>query len=175
MTFNAAPVPFSDFIAQFEADFGHLHPDKCRLAYRAEIDFDCNWKLLAENLMDMYHVGTLHAGTFGSGTTVEDAGVALHANGGMRVDYESVPMAPGGKSLFGMMPWLADQTPSYATMGYMQPNTHIVVRSDNIRQITSWPLAPDKCRVILYCLFPETYFDDPGFAEKVAIYRDFTH
>ena len=93
----------------------------------------------------------------------------------MRVDYECVPMAPGGKSLFGMMAWLADQTMGYATMGYMQPNTHIVVRSDKIRQITLWPLAPDKCRVILYCLFPETYFVDPGFAEKVAIYRDFIH
>ena len=175
VSFNQTPVPFDAFIAQFEADFAHLHPEMCRLAYRAVIDFDCNWKLLAENLMDMYHVGTLHAGTFGAGTTVADAGVTLHANGGMRVDYESVPMAPGGKSLFGNMPWLADRGADYATMGYMQPNTHIVVRSDNIRQITPWPIAPDRCQVILYCLFPEAYFDDPEFIEKVAVYRDYTH
>ena len=175
VSFNDAPVPFETFIAQLEGDFGHLHPEKCRLAYRATIDFDCNWKLLAENLMDMYHVGTLHAGTFGAGTTVADAGVVLHPNGGMRVDYESVPMAPGGKSLFGNMPWLADQSAGYAVMGFAQPNTHIVVRSDNIRQITPWPTAPDKTRVILYCLFPECYFDDPEFAEKVEVYRAFTH
>ncbi|MDA0260960.1 MAG: aromatic ring-hydroxylating dioxygenase subunit alpha [Proteobacteria bacterium] len=175
VNFAQSPVRFDDFIAQFEADFGHLHPERCRLAFRAVIDFDCNWKLLAENLMDMYHVGTLHAGMFGAGTTVEDAGVSLHANGGMRVDYESVPMAPGGSSLFGNMPWLADRPASYATMGYLQPNTHIVVRSDNIRQITPWPIAPDKCRVVLYCLFPEVFFEDPEFADKVAVYREFTH
>ena len=36
-------------------------------------------------------------------------------------------------------------------------------------------MAPDKTRVILYCLFPETYFNDPEFDEKVGVYRAFTH
>ena len=55
-------------------------------------------------------------------------------------------MTPGGKTLFGNLPWLADEPASFATMGFMQLNMHMVARSDHVRQLTAWPLEPGRCQ-----------------------------
>lgn len=176
ISFNPDAPSFDKFIEPFEVDFGErVHPERCRLGFRIAIDVDCNWKLLTEKLMDMYHVGMLHAGIFGAGTVVDTANVYLRPRGGMRVDYRSHPMVPGGASPFGQISWLADDAPSFATMGFIQPNTHLVVRSDNLLFLVSWPLAPGRCQSILYCLFPEEFFSDPVFTEKIETYQKFTH
>ena len=173
VSFNPEPTPFDKFIAQYENDFAFLHPEKCRLSSRITWDFDCNWKLVAENAMDMYHVGVLHASTFGAGTSVDDATITLHPRGGMRIDYESQPMNPDAKPLFGQLPWIADEPVSFATMGFLQPNLHLVARSDHVRFLTGWPTGPSSCHVIMYSLFPVEWFDDPDYDEKANIYHTF--
>lgn len=173
VTFNDAAPPLEVFVAQFEQDFAFLHPERCRLSGRIVWEFDCSWKLLSENAMDIYHVGVLHAKTFGAGTSVDDAEIHLHPRGGIRIDYASVPMTPGGKTLFGNLPWLADEPASFATMGFMQPNMHMVARSDHVRQLTAWPLEPGRCQVIMYSLFPEEYFEQPDFEEKAETYHKY--
>ena len=173
VSFNDAAPPLDSFIDRFERDFGYLHPEKCRLSTRITWDFDCNWKLVAENAMDMYHVGVLHASSFGAGTSVDDARVSLHPRGGMRIDYASQPMNPDAKPLFGQLPWIADRPASFASMGFMQPNLHLVARSDQVRFLTGWPTGPESCHVIMYCLFPAEWFDDPDYEEKAGIYHGF--
>ena len=173
VTFNPEPVPFDRFIAQYENDFDFLHPEKCRLSSRITWDFDCNWKLVAENAMDMYHVGVLHASTFGAGTSVDDAKITLHPMGGMRIDYKSQPMNPEAKPLFGQLPWIADEPVSFATMGFLRPNLHLVARSDHVRFLTGWPTGPGSCHVIMYSLFPVEWFDDPDYEKKANIYHTF--
>lgn len=173
VTFNPEAQPLELFLAQFEEDFAFLHPERCRLSSRLVWDLPCNWKLVAENLMDMYHVGTLHAKTFGEGTSIDEAKIHLHARGGMRIDYASRPMTHGAKALFGKLPWLEDKPLNFAVMGFMQPNMHMVARSDQVRQLTAWPTGPDTTRLVMFSLFPEEHFERPDFAEKAAQYHAF--
>ena len=173
VTFNPDAPPLETQLAQFERDFAFLHPEKCKLSKRLVWEFECNWKLLSENAMDMYHVGTLHRSTFGAGTSVDDAKISLYPRGGMRIDYQSVPMTPSNQPLFGKLPWLEHEPVSFATMGFMQPNTHMVARSDQVRMLTGWPLGPNRCQVIMYSLFPEEYFERPDFAEKAEVYHQY--
>ena len=49
----------------------------------------------------------------------------------------------------------------------------LIARSDNVHPFLIWPLGPDRCRVINYTLFPKRHFEQPGFAEKIAVYRDY--
>ena len=165
--------PLDKFVARFENDFAFLHAEKCRLSKRLEWEFDCNWKLVVENVVDRYHVGTLHADSFGGDTSVEDANIELFDDGGVRLDNRAPPMAPGGKSLFGNLPWLADRPANFSTIGIMQPNFCFVARSDQIRELVVWPLGPNRCHVIMYSLFPEEYFGRPDFAEKANSYHDY--
>ena len=126
-----------------------------------------------ENVVDCYHVGTLHADSFGADTSVEDADIYLFDDGGVRLDNRAPPMTPGGKSLFGNLPWLADRPANFSTIGIMQPNFCFVARSDQIRELVVWPLGPDRCHVIMYSLFPEEYFGESDFAERAETYHSY--
>ena len=82
-------------------------------------------------------------------------------------------MTQDAKPLFGQLPWLADEPVSFATMGFAQPNLHLVARSDHVRMLTGWPTRPQLCHVIMYSLFPVEWFDDPDHEEKADVYHRF--
>ena len=173
VSFDPDATPLDRFIARFENDFAFLHPEKCRLSKRLVWEFDCNWKLVVENIVDRYHVGTLHADTFGSDTTIEDADISLFDDGGVRLDNRAPPMTPSGKSLFGNLPWIADRPANFSTIGITHPNFCFVARSDQIRELVVWPLGPNRSQAIMYSLFPESHFDQPDFAEKAGVYHEY--
>jgi Rieske 2Fe-2S family protein len=171
--FDAATPPFDDYAAEFMAAFTFARTEECRLSAKLTLEFDCNWKFIVENLMDVYHVRTLHYNTFGQYTHVDASNFTLMKNGGMSLRYVSAPAAPGGKSLFGKMPWLAGEPDNVAALGYLCPNFQIFVRMDQVRLFTTWPLGPDRCQVIHYSLFPRAHFALPDFAEKAGVYREY--
>ncbi len=168
-----ATAPFEDDAAEFTAAFAFVRMQDCRLAATLTLEFDCNWKFIVENLMDLYHVRTLHYSSFGQYTQMDPSGITLMKNGGMVWRYTSAPSAPGGKSLFGKMPALAGEPDNFAATGYLCPNFQAFVRMDQVRLFTTWPLDADRCRVQHYSLFPAVHFAQPHFAEKVAVYRDY--
>ncbi len=165
--------PFEEAAAAFVEQFAFLRMEDCRMSGKRTLDLDCNWKLAVENFMDMYHVGTLHVRSFGQYTTFDPERFTLLPGGAMRVDYASAPATPTGKTFFGKIPWLAGQPDSFAVSGLLPPNTQIFVRSDQIRILVTWPLAPDKSRVVYYSLFPRDHFDLPDFDKKVGVYHDY--
>ena len=174
IAFDDDAPPLSDFVAHFEEEFGFLRQEDCRLAVKLEVELDCNWKLFVENLLDVYHAATLHAKTIGAKRGRADKyPFNLFARGGTSMFYRSAPMVPGGESLFGRMPWLDDRPDNFACSGHLSPNMQLIARSDNVHPFLIWPLGPDRCRVINYTLFPKRHFEQPGFAEKIAIYRDY--
>jgi choline monooxygenase len=165
--------PFEEEAAEFIGYFAFARTEDCQLAATLEIEFDCNWKFIVENLMDVYHVRTLHYNTFGQYTQVDAANFTLMKNGGVGLRYTSAPAAPGGKTLFGKMPSLAAEPDNFAALGYLCPNFQMFVRMDQVRLFTTWPLGPDRCRVFHWSLFPREHAARPDFAEKAAVYRDF--
>ena len=173
VSFADATPPLAEFVSEFEKDFAFLHPEDCRLGNRIELELACNWKFVHENLMDFYHVGVLHAKTFGAGFTWEDDKVFLKPGGGLSIFYDAGPPTPGGQPLLGKMPWLEDRPISFSCTGYLQPNCTLFGRIDCVRFMVAWPDGPGRSRTIIYHLFPEAFFERPGFAETLSVYRDY--
>jgi len=171
LTLNVEPLPFREFIADCQADFSFLKPEQCRLADKLELEVDCNWKLLIENLMDIYHVSVLHVNTFGKYVTPKTYDAHLRKNGGVLAYYKAAPLTPEGKSLFGVLPWLADKPETFGCQGHLAPNMNVLARSDLVKFYVIWPLTPSRCKLIAYSLLPNEAFDQPGFAEKVRVYH----
>jgi phenylpropionate dioxygenase-like ring-hydroxylating dioxygenase large terminal subunit len=165
--------PFEEANAAFIEQFAFLRMEECRLSGTVALDLDCNWKLAVENFMDMYHVGTLHVRSFGQYTAFDPEGFTLLPGGGMRVDYTSAPATPTGTTLVGKIPWLADKPDNFAVSGLLAPNMQIFVRCDQIRILVTWPLGPNKSRIVYYSLFPRTHFEQPDFAATVGVYHDY--
>ena len=173
INFAAKPVPFADFIAPYQAQFGFLHPERCRLARKIPVQLDCNWKLAVENLLDIYHVRVLHAKSFGATLNASSKDVKLDPGVVVSYFYKSAPAVPDGKSLFGKMPWMGDWGDDFGCTYRMPPNTHMFARSDQIRYITIWPTAVDRCELACYHLFPTEYFAVPDFEARCQVYHDY--
>lgn len=173
VSFAAEPPPFAATIAEFEKDFALLHTENCRLADVARLELNCNWKFMHENLMDFYHVNVLHAKTFGARFAWTTDNVALKDDGGLTIRYDAAPSTPGGEALFGKAPWLADRPHSFACTGFMPPNTTLFGRIDCVKIMVGWPLGPDRCEMLIYLLFPESFLADPEFERKRRVYTDY--
>lgn len=59
-----APSP-SERLAEVEALVGYLHMETYSEAFREEFRWATNWKVLAENFMESYHLPVCHSGTIG--------------------------------------------------------------------------------------------------------------
>jgi len=175
ITFDAAAEPLAAFVAEFEAAFGFLAQDECRVADKLVFDVDCNWKLIVENLLDTYHASVVHGRTFGGHIKVQrqglNAGRRLGPRGSSINIYQAAPHTYSGKPLLGVMPAVADRPESFAASGFMAPNFHFFARAENMRPCIHWPLSEKKTRLVYYNLFHESFFAKPGFTEVVAEYR----
>jgi phenylpropionate dioxygenase-like ring-hydroxylating dioxygenase large terminal subunit len=59
-----APSP-TEALRDVEALVGYLDMSTYREGFREEFEWDTNWKVLAENFMESYHLPVCHAGTIG--------------------------------------------------------------------------------------------------------------
>ncbi len=173
VSFAASPRPFAEVIAPFEKAFAPIRQAELRVAYRFDIELDCNWKFIYENLLDTYHVGVLHSDTIGAFYETYDNQNNFEPGGAFTAEYKTKTQAPDGIPLFGMIPWLAARGEDFAMNGYLPPNMSLFVRCDNVNNYTTWPLAPDKCQVRCYHLIAPEFFDDPEYQSKIQIYRDY--
>ena len=173
INFDPQARPLEEAVAEFEKDFAHLGWENCRLGNRIELELDCNWKFIHENLMDFYHVGTLHAKTLGSKFSWENKDWQLKPDGGLSIFYNAGPPTPGIEPLLGKMPWLEDKPVSYACTGFMAPNFTFFGRIDCIRPMIAWPIGEARTRFVIYHLFPESFFERPDIEEKLKIYHDY--
>lgn len=165
--------PLAERVQELEKDFAFLRPEDCRLGNRLELDLACNWKFVPENLMDFYHVGVLHAKTFGARFAWESDHVHLKPRGGISIFYDAGPPTPGAQPLLGKMPWLEDRPVSFACTGFLPPNCTLFGRIDCIRLMVAWPEGPGRSRTVIYHLFPEAFFERPDFRETLHVYRDY--
>ncbi|HVO89505.1 MAG TPA: aromatic ring-hydroxylating dioxygenase subunit alpha [Casimicrobiaceae bacterium] len=173
VTLDPDAVPFDQFIERFAQEFAFLHIEDCTLGARVEFDLGCNWKFVVENLFDIYHVTTIHAGTFGKYRDTLDYFTDEPGQGSLFGYYKSAPFIDGGKSLFGHMPWLADKPETFACSGFQPPNVQMFARCDALVVHTIWPVTPDRTRMLSYMMFPKIRRDDPEFdakAQRYAVY-----
>lgn len=178
VTFDDEAEPLEDFVAVFEQEFGFLRHEDCRVADKFVIELDCNWKLLVENFLDMYHISATHTDTLGREfPEAEDFPYQLQERGGYSSFFEGALRTEDGRTLFeatgmGKIPWLADRSDSFAAIGYLAPNFHIFPFVDSMNPLTVWPLSPTKTRAVQYLLVPEEKFELPNFKKMVGAYHD---
>jgi len=173
VNFDLEARPLTDAVAEFEKDFAFLGMEKCRLGNRIVLDFACNWKFVHENLMDFYHVSVLHANSFGAKFNWTDDNVHAKEDGGLSIFYDAGPPTPGGEPLLGKMPWLESRPHSFACTGYLPPNLTIFGRIDCVRPMIAWPIDEARTQVVIYHLFPESFFERPDFEKTLKIYHDY--
>jgi|694.fasta_scaffold28652_4 choline monooxygenase len=65
LSFDSGAPPVRDWLGEeasrIEAHFDH----RTHMLWKADVDVPVNWKLLVENNLESYHVGTVHAATLG--------------------------------------------------------------------------------------------------------------
>ena len=171
--FSQETAPLDAFISEFEKDFSFLRMDQCRLGWKMRLEVGCNWKFVSENIMDFYHVKVLHAETFGKHFSWSPDDIILKENGGYTLFYKAGPSTPEAKPLLGKMPWLTGHGYDFACTGFMPPNLTLFSRIDSVWPIVSWPIAPDRCEVIMYRLYPEEFFGHPDFNEALETYQSY--
>jgi phenylpropionate dioxygenase-like ring-hydroxylating dioxygenase large terminal subunit len=159
-----------DGVREF-ADF--LQPENTRTSDKFVFEVPCNWKFVPENLMDMYHVGVIHAASFGGHFPVNDFRYNLTGSG-YNAAYEAYTMAPNGVTLFGPMPWLEGKvSDKFACTTWIRPSMNLFGRHDLIQPWVALPIDVNRTQITIYTQLPEAFFDAPGFAEKNQIYADF--
>lgn len=173
INFSDDAPPFEEYVAPFEQDFDYLQQENCRLAVKTVSEVDCNWKLVVENLIDLYHVNVVHTTTNGRTFTKDALKFVPRPRGGYVAEYNSGPSTFSRKPVFGKAPWLQDRPEDFSTAGLLAPNFTFFARVDTVHPYVTWPLGVDRCRIIVYTLVPEVYRDEPDFAQRVEAYREF--
>ncbi len=140
INFSAAPIPLEDALSEFAPDVDLLKMENLRLGTKITLDLPTNWKFVVENLMDVYHVRTLHYNSFGKHRgPPENYPFHLRKNGGTCTRYEARPMTPEGETLFGRMPALAEGPDNFAMSAHLGPNMQVIARVDNVHPLVMWP------------------------------------
>lgn len=174
---NLAPQPamtLEEHLRDYVGDLSMLKMENLRLGTKVVLDLPTNWKFVVENLMDVYHVRTLHYNSFGKHRgPPENFPFLLRQHGGTFTRYEARPMTPDAVSLFGKMPALEHEPENFACSSHLSPNMQVIARIDNVHPLVMWPTSPTTSRTIVYNLYPKEWFDQPGFADKLKVYDDY--
>ncbi|MES2415435.1 MAG: aromatic ring-hydroxylating dioxygenase subunit alpha [Pseudomonadota bacterium] len=173
VNFSADPMPFEEFISPQEESLWWFKTDECKLADKVVIDVKCNWKFLAENLIDIYHVGVIHKSTFGGFVKGEQLKFALEPNGAWHTSYEARPHSKSGVQVFPTLPWAEDKPSGIACKAGIYPNLNLSMRADSVRMWHIWPISPSETRIVCYLMFPEAAFSIPNYEEEMEKYRNF--
>ncbi|HMN80656.1 MAG TPA: aromatic ring-hydroxylating dioxygenase subunit alpha [Burkholderiaceae bacterium] len=173
INFDPDAAPLSEHVRTLERDFAYLQHDECRLAITSVNDVECNWKLVVENLIDLYHVNVVHKTTNGRQFTSDAFRFAPREDGGYYATFNSGPSTLTGQPVFGPMPWMHDRPADFAATGRLRPTFTLFVRIDTIHASVTWPLSPTRSRITTYTLLPKRYFDEPDFEARVVAYRDY--
>lgn len=72
VTLNPDAPPPAQALAGVDRLVGHLDMARYREVFREEFDWDTNWKVLAENFMESYHLPVCHIGTIGGASRLEE-------------------------------------------------------------------------------------------------------
>ncbi|MSP52564.1 MAG: aromatic ring-hydroxylating dioxygenase subunit alpha [Alphaproteobacteria bacterium] len=174
INFDPTCGPLAERISDFANDLAFLKMEDCRLASKIRIELDCNWKLVVENLLDVYHVAVLHGGSFGKYRgPAEKQTIHMRKQGGTFTTYTSAPMLPGGQTLFRNMPAIADRGPNFAVSSHLAPNLQVITRSDNCHPQIMWPATPTTSYFDVYIMFPNEFFAERDLEQRVKLYHDY--
>ena len=177
VNFDASAEPLSRFVADFAESFGVFQQGKMRVNRRLETTLNCNWKLVNENFVDIYHILTLHADTLVNWQGPEDYEYRAFAHGGYATFYENEMPTLDALRELGPAPWLSDwlkdkNADIAAGAGFLTPNFTTFVRPFSVAQIIVWPLTPTTTKIYQYATAPTLFFEDERIGERIKPIED---
>ncbi len=170
VNFDAEATPLAEHVAPYQEHLGYFRQEDCRLGGKLELEAEVNWKLIAENLIDVYHFHVLHAASFGSNKN-RNRMLPYPENELIILRPNSRSLTPTGEALLGRLPWIDDDAPAAA--GHMPPNAYFTCHGDSVKLWMSWPLCPTRAKIIVYSIYAQEQIDRDDFAEKAKVYDDF--
>lgn len=161
----------------YRSAVAYVKPEEMVLVDTYTYEIDCNWKLVPENLADVYHVQIIHRGTFGGKTYDTNRAISelTLTKYGWNKEYISGTMAPDAELLFGPAPWLADHEKGalFAFSAFLRPNFYLFARADMVQPWVAYPLSATRTRVTGWTCLPKEFTGRPGFEDKVVILAKF--
>lgn len=150
LTFDPAAAPVRDWLGADAARIEDGFDDATRMIWRAEYDVPVNWKLLVENNLESYHVGTVHAATLGPSPAEQACTHELAAD---RSRFE----APGDRTWWRHAKrFLARNIGRPADGRYMHGHVHPAFMWGETDLFALYqsvvPTGPASCRVSCRCL-----------------------
>ena len=154
-----------DFVERFRCyDFSSM-----RVVRRETYDVPCNWKVLAENALEEYHTGTVHAGSLG-----QQHSIPVETNGNWCALFiaqeTSIAVLPGETAPFPHIETLEGQSARGTFFTMLYPNTQFACTQDCLWCVTFHPLGPERTEVRVAFCFPESTVARPQFARDVEKY-----
>ena len=131
-------------------------------------EFESNWKLVAENWIDMYHIFSVHPDL--------DDFMVPGSRCGMSVDeaftYNQYSMTRSSRA-HGLVPAKGvEEVQGLVTFGLLFPAVGITVDSTNVLIASFSPLAADRTRMDMLFYFPEEVTDSDEYKDARQQYRD---
>ena len=154
VTSNEDAPALGDYLGDFTERFRSYNFAAMRVVRRDVYDVACNWKVLAENALEEYHTGSVHADSLGQqhSVPVETDG---HWDAIFIPNETSLSVLPDETAPFehipGLEPPATDGT--YFTMLY--PNTQFACTQDSMWCSTYHPVGPEQTQVRVAFCFPE--------------------
>lgn len=173
VNFDLDAPSFKDFIDNWEAPLWFYQAERCTTAFKVTIEFNCNWKLVAENVSDLYHAGAVHGASFGSQFNLKDGSspAELIPGGGWIMNF-STEQRQNFPQKFKTLPWLED-TPDFAAgKSAIFPNVNLFANRESMRTSVYRPLAVDRTEATWYFLLPEESLKEEGVEEGIDYYKE---
>jgi Rieske 2Fe-2S family protein len=164
--------PLADSLGSFTEVFAPYRPEECRLGFRIRVEYNSNWKAVAENFVDIYHLATLHAESFGDNQPLDSYEFTLYPWGYTGRFKGVSPMTLDGKPRYGFMPWLEGDHLEYGYSSHLFPNMGFYARQDNIHWVTQWPIDVGRSAAEVHIMFPKEFHERPDFTAKLADYEE---
>jgi Rieske 2Fe-2S family protein len=170
--FDEHAVPFETFIADWQAPLWFYQAEQCRTAFKVVMDFKCNWKLLTENVSDLYHAGAVHGASFGKQFNLKNGPlpVELIPDGGWVMTFNS-EQRQNFPQKFPTLPWLEDHSDFAAGKSAIFPNVNLFANRESMRTSVYWPLSVGVTRACWYFLMPQESLEIPGAQAGLDYYE----
>jgi nitrite reductase/ring-hydroxylating ferredoxin subunit len=171
---NADPeaTPLADHLGALHDELMEVMGADLRVIQRHTTVHQCNWKIMAEGFLEVYHAKTIHPQTVAPVLDPRGAAISLLPNGHTRMitplrqeiiergreTHRGLPEIPGVSELFFM------SNPAYGVF----PNLITPLDHRGFPLLLFWPEAVDRTRLERVWLGPADGVDHPTWSTRIA-------
>lgn len=166
--------PLSDYLGDFGHHYRHFPLNELVLVKRKAYSINANWKLVAENFLEYYHLPWVHP------ELCEVTAIDMHKRNqgaGMYMSFFASPLLKGNTPLdadfLPPMPGLSEKEASSGYFPFIFPNVAMFLLPHHLFVLVMKPTAIDKTEEYGDILVHKNLFNEPGYQEKIEAIFNF--